>query len=59
VVHEHNAELLKEAFTEFESQTIENDHEARQQNILRRWKKLINGLLIKERVDREYGDDSK
>jgi Rad4 beta-hairpin domain 3/Rad4 beta-hairpin domain 2/Rad4 beta-hairpin domain 1 len=59
VVHEHNAELLTEAYAEFESQVLEQEYQVRQTTILRRWKKLITGLLIKAHVDREYGDDDE
>lgn len=57
VVHEHNGELLMEAYAEVESQAIQQAREIRQETNLRRWKKLIMGVVIKARVDREYGDD--
>jgi len=59
VVHAHNTELLNEAFTEWESQSLEQEHKKRQTEIHRRWKRLVVGLLTKERLDREYGGESK
>ena len=56
VVHEHNAELLKEAYGGFESHVLEQQAEQRQQRILQRWSKLIRGVLLKERLDRQYGN---
>jgi xeroderma pigmentosum group C-complementing protein len=57
VVHEHNADLLREALTEFMSSQLEREHEKRVERIRKRWKKLIVGLLTKERLEREYGGD--
>mmetsp|Transcript_4866 Transcript_4866/g.6302 ORF Transcript_4866/g.6302 Transcript_4866/m.6302 type:complete len:903 (+) Transcript_4866:75-2783(+) len=57
VVHEHNVELLQEAHTEFESQTVEIAFKQRQQAIYRRWKRLIVGITTKDRLEREYVND--
>jgi len=57
VVHEHNVDLLTEAFTEFERHAVEREHEEQQKKVLQRWKKLIRGILLKDRLEREYGGD--
>ena len=57
VVHEHNAELLREAHTEWESQQVELEHTERRRRVHRRWKRLILGMQTKERLDREYGGE--
>ena len=57
IVHEHNIDLLREAHTEFMSSQLEREHEKRTERIRKRWKKLIVGLLTKERLEREYGGD--
>jgi len=56
VVHEHNADLLREAHTEWESQAVEQEHEQRRKAVYKRWKRLIVGILTKERLERQYGD---
>ena len=56
VVHEHNVQLLQEAFSEFEHHTLEQQEEERQRRVLKRWKKLIHGILLKERLEKDYGD---
>ena len=56
VVHEHNADLLREAHTEWESQAVEQEHEQRRKAVFQRWKRLIVGILTKERLERQYGD---
>jgi len=55
VVHQHNAELLREATVEVTHHTIEEEEENHRRAALRRWKRLMVGLLTKERVEREYG----
>lgn len=55
VVHEHNVDLLKCARSEFMSGQLEREHEKRAERIRKRWKKLIVGLLTRERIEREYG----
>jgi xeroderma pigmentosum group C-complementing protein len=57
VVHEHNADLVREAHTEFISSQLEREHEKRAERTRTRWKKLIVGLLTKERLEQEYGED--
>jgi len=56
VVHEHSVDILKEAFTEFDSHMIEQEHKTRKDNALKRWKKLIHGVLLKDRLNKEYGE---
>jgi len=57
VVHEHNADLLRCAYTEWESQAVEQEHTQRRKAIYGRWKRLIVGILTKERLDRQYGGE--
>lgn len=57
VVHEHNVGLLKEAHLEVQSQLVENEYKERQRAIYGKWKKLIVGVLTKERIAREYAND--
>ncbi|KAL7489116.1 hypothetical protein ACHAW6_015558 [Cyclotella cf. meneghiniana] len=53
-VHNHNVELLNEAYFEYESQQIEAEVESRRRSILKKWKRLVVGILTKDRLDREY-----
>ncbi|KAL7538029.1 hypothetical protein ACHAXR_008231 [Thalassiosira sp. AJA248-18] len=55
VVHDHNVALLREAHVEWESHAVEREHEERRKEILKRWKRLVVGIMTKERLDREYG----
>jgi xeroderma pigmentosum group C-complementing protein len=55
VVHQHNEQLLREANVEVTSHAIEEEHENRRKAMHRRWKKLLAGLLLKDRLEREYG----
>ena len=55
VVHNQNVELLREASVEWESHAVEVENQERRFAILRRWKRLVVGMLTKERLDREYG----
>jgi xeroderma pigmentosum group C-complementing protein len=54
VVHRHNEQLLQEANVEVTSHAIEEEHKDRRKAMHRRWKKLLAGLLLKDRLDREY-----
>jgi xeroderma pigmentosum group C-complementing protein len=58
VVHEHNEILLREAHQEMSSHFLQQEHENRQAAILRKWKRLLVGVLTKDRLDRTYGDDT-
>lgn len=57
VVHEHNAQLVREAGVEVHSHAIEQECQDRRHSILLRWKRLMVGLLTKDRIEREYGSD--
>eukprot|EP00977_Amphora_coffeiformis_P011086 scaffold2655_cov179-Amphora_coffeaeformis.AAC.19 len=56
VVHAHNAQLLREAGVEVTSHAIEQEHHNRRRLVYGRWKKMLAGLLIKDRLEREYGN---
>jgi len=55
VVHNHNVELLNEAYLEYQSQLVETEVEARRVEILKKWKRLVVGILTKDRLDKAYG----
>ena len=55
VVHNHNVDLLNEAYIEYQSQLIESEVEARRQDVVKKWKRLVMGILTKDRLDRAYG----
>ena len=55
VVHDHNVALLREAYVEWESHAAEREREERRNGIVKRWKRLVVGIMTKERLDREYG----
>lgn len=57
VVHEHNADLLREAHVEMQSQMVEKEYKERQKEIYGKWKRLIKGVVTKERIAREYAND--
>ena len=54
VVHNHNVDLLKEARVEWESHAVEKEREDRRKRVLHRWKRLVVGMMTKERLEREY-----
>ncbi len=56
VVHEHNADLVQEAIREVSQYEILNEEEKRRKTVLQRWKKIMVGLLLKERIERQYGN---
>lgn len=55
VVHAHNESILREAGVEVSNILLEEEYNERRKRICLRWKKLMTGLLTKERVEREYG----
>ena len=57
VVYKHNVDLLHEAHLEFEIQAVENEYKERQRVIYGRWKRLIVGMMTKDRLEREYAND--
>jgi len=57
VVHTHNEELVRSAVAEV-SQFEEADRVEKWRNkVMKRWKKLMLGLLTQDRLEREYGDE--
>lgn len=57
VVHGHNVDLLNEAHVEMQSQLVEQEVKERQQAIYGRWRRLIKGILTRDRIAREYAND--
>lgn len=57
VVHEHNEQLLREAQHEVSTYTVEQEEKKRQDAIYSRWKRLIVGVLTKQRLEQAYKDD--
>ncbi|CAB9506157.1 XP-C cells homolog [Seminavis robusta] len=55
VVHEHNAELLHEAYGEVAQKKEEDEERARKRDIYTKWKRLLVGVLTEDRLEREYG----
>jgi len=55
VVHDHNVELMQMASVECRSYAVEKQRENKRKEIIKKWKRLVVGLLTKERLDREYG----
>ena len=55
VVHSHNVELMQMASVEYESHAVEKERENKRKEIIKKWKRLVVGLMTKERLDREYG----
>ena len=56
VVHDHNVGLIREAAIEWESHVVEKERNERRKEVLKKWKRLVIGLLTKERLERDYGD---
>jgi hypothetical protein len=57
VVHEHDEEILREAHVEMASQFLEQSHENRQHAVYLRWKKLLVGVLTKDRLEQACGPE--
>jgi len=57
VIHQHNADMLREAHTEWESQTVEIEYRKHQEKIHLRWRRIVIGIMTKERLEREYAKD--
>ena len=55
VVHDHNVGLIREASIEWESHVAEKERSERRNEVVKRWKRLVVGLLTKERLERDYG----
>jgi xeroderma pigmentosum group C-complementing protein len=59
VVHEHNEPIIREAGIEVQSYEIEQQCKDRRRSLLLMWKRLMVGLLTKDRLDREYGTSTE
>ncbi len=57
VVHETNEVLLREAHAAMHDHLMQEENEKREKAILLRWKRLLVGVLTKDRLEREYGRD--
>ena len=57
VVHVHNEQLVREAGAEMKSYLREQEATNRRKLVYGRWKKLLTGLLTKDRLEREYGNE--
>lgn len=55
VVHAGNEQIVKVAAAQVLHHSIEEEEAQRRKAIERRWRKLMVGLLTKDRVEREYG----
>lgn len=55
VVHDHNVALLREAYVEWESHAAEKERMDHRNEVVKRWKRLVVGMLTKDRLDRDYG----
>mmetsp|Transcript_11945 Transcript_11945/g.30303 ORF Transcript_11945/g.30303 Transcript_11945/m.30303 type:complete len:1001 (-) Transcript_11945:264-3266(-) len=56
VVHETSEELLREAHAAMHDHLLQEENEKREKAILLRWKRILVGVLTKDRLEREYGD---
>lgn len=56
VVAVENEDLLLSALEEDQHMTAEKEYLKKQQRLFKNWKKLLNGLKIQERLQREYGE---
>lgn len=57
VIHEHNKDTISSEFEYWKNDLLEEENEKRRSRIYRQWRKLIKGMLTKDRLDREYGDE--
>ncbi|GJN94079.1 hypothetical protein Rhopal_007143-T1 [Rhodotorula paludigena] len=56
VVAEENADVLREAIVTLEQTTFERELAKQQDRVLKRWKKLIQGLRIRQRLLDQFKD---
>ena len=56
-MHEGNADILLEAYTEWGSKAIEDEFIERKNIILRRWKRLVVSALTNDRLIKKYEND--
>jgi hypothetical protein len=57
VIHEFNEELLREAHAGMSDFLLQQEYDDKKHSILSKWKRLLFGILTKDRLEREYGDD--
>ena len=55
VVHAHNADMIEQAAAQIIQHKSEQEQDERRRIVHKRWKKLMLGVLVKKRLDREYG----
>lgn len=56
VVAIENEDLLLSALEEDQHMTAEKEYLKKEERLFKNWKKLLNGLKIQERLQREYGE---
>ncbi|GAA6025408.1 hypothetical protein JCM10207_004540 [Rhodosporidiobolus poonsookiae] len=56
VIAEEHAETLREAIVALEQTTLEKELAKQQERVLKRWKKLIQGLRIRQRLMDQFKD---
>jgi len=59
VIHKHNEELLREAHAGMADYLMKEEQNKRQRAILLRWKRILTGVLTKDRIEREYGEEDE
>ncbi|KAI9315767.1 hypothetical protein BX666DRAFT_2019811 [Dichotomocladium elegans] len=59
VIAQENKEMLMEAWDEYENAESNKAIEKHEKQVYERWRKLILGVLIKSRLDRDYGIPGK
>ncbi|KAG0003905.1 hypothetical protein BGZ79_010827 [Entomortierella chlamydospora] len=57
IVPTEQAELVLDAYYEIEHQRDQVAHKKKRIEVLKRWRKLIKGVLIRARLAEEYGED--
>lgn len=57
VVHQGNADIILEAYAEWESKEIEDQLNDHQTKIIGRWKRLVFAALTDERLKKKYEND--
>lgn len=57
VIHQHNQELLREAHATVAHVELEESHENHQKAILKKWERLLVGVLTKDRLEKAYGNE--
>ncbi|KAI0322385.1 Rad4-domain-containing protein [Amylostereum chailletii] len=57
VVAAENEEAILEAYWEAEHSAAQKEHEKRQQAVIRRWTRLVQGLRLRKRLQEQYAPD--